>query len=285
MAGPCTPLGSRTTVLSLCKPFAGEVGWDTSVNGNMDTLDALFFGAQLLKQANGGTGLDASAAANGKTLIGNGTGFTLALPTGSASIIITAGGGSLAFDTAQNISTGGSPTFAALTVVGSKSFSQFFPAANFCQVVSTTTLPVVTRFAANNYGLSRTAGGAETLSFGATLPLMFSATALKGANVTSIVIVQQITVAALTSNTFNDISKIVYANNVANAVTQWGAGLTISMPTATQANPYSTTGTVNTPAFMITPNAQLSLDWTVVMQNTGVYALYGIIVNYNEALF
>jgi hypothetical protein len=283
MSGPCTPLGSRTTVLQLCKPASGEFGWDTSVNGNMDVLDGLFTGVSILKAANGGTQVDGSAAANGKLLIGNGAGYTLALPTGSASITVTAGAGTLALDTSQNISTAGSPTFAALTVVGSKAFSQFFPAANFCQVVSTTTLPIVVRFAANNYGLSRTAGGAETLSFGATLPLPFSATALKGTNITSIVIVQQITVAALTSNTFNDISKIVYANNVANAVTQWGAGLSISMPTATQANPYSTTGTVNTPAFMVTPNAQLCLDWTVVMQNTGVYALYGIIVNYSEA--
>lgn len=36
----CTPLGSVTSLLGLCKPLAGEVGWTTAINQNWDKLDA-----------------------------------------------------------------------------------------------------------------------------------------------------------------------------------------------------------------------------------------------------
>ena len=38
----CTPLGSVTSQLGLCKPQAGEVGWSSAVNQNWDTVDANF---------------------------------------------------------------------------------------------------------------------------------------------------------------------------------------------------------------------------------------------------
>jgi microcystin-dependent protein len=36
----CTPLGTTTPGLGLCKPNNGEVGWTNAINGNWDILDA-----------------------------------------------------------------------------------------------------------------------------------------------------------------------------------------------------------------------------------------------------
>src|SRR5438132_11696214 len=38
----CTPQGTLTPNLSLCKPKAGETGWDVGVNQNWDTIDAQY---------------------------------------------------------------------------------------------------------------------------------------------------------------------------------------------------------------------------------------------------
>ena len=38
---PCTPGGTTTPLLGLCKPAAGETPWTTAVNGNWDILDSL----------------------------------------------------------------------------------------------------------------------------------------------------------------------------------------------------------------------------------------------------
>jgi hypothetical protein len=40
----CTPLGSLTPNLSLCKPLSGERSWDAAMNNNFTVLDALFAG-------------------------------------------------------------------------------------------------------------------------------------------------------------------------------------------------------------------------------------------------
>jgi hypothetical protein len=56
----------------------------------------------ILPVANGGTGLNSSAAANGQLLIGNSTGFTLATITGTANeIVVTNGAGSITIDIAS----------------------------------------------------------------------------------------------------------------------------------------------------------------------------------------
>ncbi|MGE5042205.1 MAG: beta strand repeat-containing protein, partial [Candidatus Levyibacteriota bacterium] len=70
-----------------------------------------------LAPARGGTGVDASAAANGQLLIGNGTGFTLATLTGTANQVNVANAsGSITLSTPQDIATTSTPTFAGLTV-------------------------------------------------------------------------------------------------------------------------------------------------------------------------
>jgi cytoskeletal protein CcmA (bactofilin family) len=69
-----------------------------------------------LSPLRGGTGVDASAAANGKLLVGNGTGFTIASLTGSANqVTVTEGSGTLALSLPQSIATTSDVTFDDIT--------------------------------------------------------------------------------------------------------------------------------------------------------------------------
>lgn len=149
-----------------------------------------------------------------------------------------------------------------------------YAAVTYCKGDSTNL--AVTRVAANDWALARTAAGAETYNIVCTLPAPTRTTAGKGWKLTAFSLAQQITVVALTSNTFNALATTTYANNAANAVAGYGGVITITMPTVVQANPYLTAGTVGTAAFMVTANAQITMDFTVVMANTGVYRLYGV---------
>lgn len=159
----------------------------------------------------------------------------------------------------------------------------FYPALEFCR--SDNANLVATRVAARDWALARTAGGAETYNIHCVFPLPFSSESGKGARLDSFSIAQQITTAALTSNTFTDLSTITYSNNVANAIADYGGVVTITMPTATQANPYLTAATLGTPAFMNTAATQVSIDFVVVMQNTGIYRLYGIAATFTTGSF
>src|SRR5262245_31192678 len=98
----CTPLGSLTTNLSLCKPAAGETNWTNAMNNNFDVLDAIFSGL---------TG----TMPNGAVPIGNGTGFTVATITGTTNRVTVANGaGSITLNTPQDTHTGATPQFSAL---------------------------------------------------------------------------------------------------------------------------------------------------------------------------
>ena len=167
-------------------------------------------------------------------------------------------------------------------------FRAFFPAIQFCSTDvawSTAANLIPTRLAANDFALARTATGAETYNIRCAIPFLWRTTASKGSRLDSFSISQFIGTAALTSNTFNALSTTTYANNTANAVAGYGGTITITMPTATQAQPYLTAATLGTAAFMTTANAQVGIDFTVVMANTGVYRLYGIAVTYTTALY
>lgn len=74
-------------------------------------------GVTILPVANGGTG--SGSFTNGQLLIGNTTGNTLTkatLTNVANQTVITNGGGSITIGTSQDIATGSSPTFAALTL-------------------------------------------------------------------------------------------------------------------------------------------------------------------------
>lgn len=191
------------------------------------------------------------------------------------------GAGSSGIGVSQGIDT---------TVTG----SIFLPAMEVCTSTSAVngTAPTVqnnlvpTRQATGDWAIQRTAAGAETLSVHCNLSAAIQRLATsKGIRVDSFSVVHQITTANLTTNTFNAFSQVVYANNVANAVTNCCGTITVTLPTATQANPYVTAATVGTPTFQITAAAAWNLDWTAVMANTGVYRVYGVIVTYTLALY
>lgn len=112
MTTPCTPQGLRTPILDLCKPQSGEVNWSSALNGDLDTLDALFMLAKLLKPLYGGLGLDASAAPSGAIPIGKGDGFALAIPQAGTGIVITPSAGGLI------IATSGSPAGGSIFTAG-----------------------------------------------------------------------------------------------------------------------------------------------------------------------
>lgn len=161
----------------------------------------------------------------------------------------------------------------------------FIPAWTACVATTPSATLVATRAAANDYNLTRVAAGAETYSISCSLGSWLQrSTASKGVKITSVKVVHQITVAALTSNSAPTIKTVTYANNTANALANFGGTLTVTMPTATQTNPYVTTVGLGTPAFFSTADSDLTIDWTAVMQNTGVYAVQGIIVGFQHTV-
>jgi hypothetical protein len=211
------------------------------------------------------------------------------LDTNISISIVPKGTGTLSLGSA-GFSTTGAGTFGSLTSTGALtvgtpvSKTYFIRAVDHCRPDTTTM--VVVRIAEGDWALARTAGGAETHRITCNVPLGLIATANKGVRLDSFSIAQQITVVNLTSNTFDGLNQTVYANNVANAVSDYGGVITITPPTVVQANPYLTAGTIGTPAFLNPgTNASIAFEWTVVMANTGVYRVYGVAINYSEAQY
>jgi hypothetical protein len=87
-----------------------------NVISGFGTVDlATDVGSSILGVANGGTGMDASAAANGTLLIGNGTGFTLTTLTGTANQVgVSNASGVITLFTPQAINSTATPQFARL---------------------------------------------------------------------------------------------------------------------------------------------------------------------------
>ena len=97
----CTPLGALTANLSLCKPASGETNWDAALNNNFTVLDSLLPGAL--------------TAGNGKLLIGNGTGFSLANIAGTANqLTVTNSAGLITLSTPQNTDVAATAQFGSL---------------------------------------------------------------------------------------------------------------------------------------------------------------------------
>jgi len=97
----------------------------------------------------------------------------------------------------------------------------------------------------------------------------------KGIQINSLVLNYLITGAALTANQIG-ITKTSFVNNVAIAVSNILAKATNGLQTATQANPYSTAVAVTAPAFQVTTNTAIILEWDVTTQAGGACRLYGI---------
>lgn len=272
---------SALRVTTSTTPNRIDLGCETDRIGSATVNGARYVGAATLNSPS----LRAVACTGGDTnigfiLTGAGTG-TLGLnsdTTGAVTVGNATGGATL---------PGATTITGALTLSGgiatTVSHRNFFSATEHCKSDIPSASLVTVRVGANDWAISRTAGGAETYNIKCSFSLPFRTTASKGARIDSFSISQQITVAALTSNTFTNLATTTYANNVANAVAAYGGVVTITMPTATQANPYLTAATLGTPAFNVTANTNVNVEWVVVMQNTGVYKVYGIELVWTQA--
>jgi len=96
-----------------------KVGSGGELTASQIELDNTADITNILAAANGGTGLDGSAASNGQLLIGNGTGYSLSTLTGTADQVnILNGSGSITLSLGQDLSPDNSPTFVDLTLTG-----------------------------------------------------------------------------------------------------------------------------------------------------------------------
>ena len=157
----------------------------------------------------------------------------------------------------------------------------FLPAYKACWSDSANLILV--RLAANDWALGRTAAGAETYNIVCSLDLdLQRTTSGKGVKINSIDVVYHITTADLTSHTWGKVATVTYANNAANVVSA-ALDTPIQLNTTARANPYVQNVVIATPAYL--PSAKLitiNVEWQAVMQNTGVYRVYGIAVNFSR---
>lgn len=105
----------------------------------------------------------------------------------------------------------------------------------------------------------------------------------KGVQITDCTVIYQVGVAALTAASLS-LNRTVFANNVANAVTNLPlGGSALSLPT--QANPYVAVLPVTTPVFETADLSDLTLEFAFTMANTGTIRVYGLgmhlLFNYN----
>lgn len=118
-------LGTTTTVLhgnAAGAPSFGAIVNSDITNGTIDLTTKV---TGLLPAANGGIGIDGSAAANGKVPIGNGSGYTLATITAGQNITVTNGAGSITIASTggsssypQDYIAGLTPSWTSTTVIG-----------------------------------------------------------------------------------------------------------------------------------------------------------------------
>lgn len=110
-------IGTGNVTFGLASTVPTSVTNDTNITGSIaaNVLTLGFTGQ--LATSKGGTGINGSGATNGQLLIGNGTGYSLATVTGTASqVVVTNGAGSITLSLPQGIATSSSPTFAGQTL-------------------------------------------------------------------------------------------------------------------------------------------------------------------------
>lgn len=150
-AGSITLSGPQDLDIAASPTFANATFTDlspsqlveTDSNGNLVSATSIDLGTQIdgiLGAANGGSGLDASAAGNGSLLIGNGSGFSLANILGTENqVTVVDSAGGITLSAPQDLHSTATPTFADLTV-SNLSASQFVKTDGSSQLASATSV-------------------------------------------------------------------------------------------------------------------------------------------------
>lgn len=111
-----TPTTSRTIIIPDVDGTIITTGNLTSIT-TVGTISTGVWHGTIVGNLYGGTGLDTSTAGNGRLLIGNGSGFSLSLLTGTTNQVnVTNGSGSITLSLPQSIDSTATPTFASLSL-------------------------------------------------------------------------------------------------------------------------------------------------------------------------
>lgn len=137
-----------------------------------------------------------------------------------------------------------------------------------------------TRIAEGNYVLRHTAAD-DTSVIGIDITPAIRAASGRGFKLASFDIIYSIGTAALDAHSIV-LDKISYANNTAVLVTS--APLTVTLATATQAQPYLTNAVVATPAFDNTSNSKYVAELTVNAATTSAYDFYGLNLHFTKSV-
>lgn len=137
-----------------------------------------------------------------------------------------------------------------------------------------------TRIAQGNY-VKRHTPGDETSIIGIDITPIIRTAASKGFRLDTFEVIYAIAANALDAHSVT-LDRIAYADNVAVSITT--VPITATLATATQANPYVTTATVDTPAFDVTANSKYIIEVTVNNAAASEYDFYGIMLKFSQTV-
>lgn len=138
----------------------------------------------------------------------------------------------------------------------------------------------VTRIAQGNY-VSRHTAGDETSIIAVDITPQIRIAASKGFRLDSFDYIYSIATLAMDAHSVT-VDRIAYVNNVAVSVTS--IPLTGTLSTATQANPYVTNVSINTPAFDITADSKYVIEITANNSATSAYDFYGLMLRFSQTI-
>lgn len=241
--------------------FTGGSGTDIAINTNKFTV----------------------AGSSGNTAVGGtltlGSGSDIAVNTNKFTVAASSGNTLVA----GTLNVTGTSTVAAVTASGAVTsttdktdYSKFLgPETVFAKSGGTWT---ITRIAQADYGLVHsTADDTAILAIDITPSLRTAAS--KGNKLTTIDVAYKNITGAMDAHTAT-LDKVCYANNVANAVTS--VPISGSLATATQVQPYLSTLTVTTPAFLNTADCNYILEITANNSASSVYTFFGVNLNFTR---
>ncbi len=138
----------------------------------------------------------------------------------------------------------------------------------------------VTRVAQGNYAAVHTPAD-DTGIIGIDVTPIIRVAAAKGFRLDSFDVIYSIGTLAMDAHSVT-LDRIAYANNVAVSITS--IGLTGTLATATQAQPYASNIAVATPAFDVTADSKYVIEVTANNAATTDYSFYGIMLKFSQTI-